>query len=85
MTDDAPTPNRRAAARRLIPASTAAKARRRRSMESGLPISNPNICDGLLNHGCRLKGIPPRFTSAGKRSKWCWAGSENLALVWLRC
>lgn len=46
MTDETPTPKRLAAARRLIPASTAAKARARRSMESGLPISNPNICVG---------------------------------------
>jgi len=58
MTDDTPTPKRFAAARRLMPASTAAKARVRRSMESGLPISNPNICDGELNHGWSVMGIP---------------------------
>ncbi|MEM8758849.1 MAG: hypothetical protein AAGE83_00805 [Pseudomonadota bacterium] len=56
MTDDTPTPNRLVAARWLMPASTAAKARARRSMESGVPI--PNICDGELSHALRSMGIP---------------------------
>lgn len=41
ITEDTDTPNRLAAARRLDPASTAASARDRISMDSGLPISLP--------------------------------------------
>ena len=38
ITEDTDTPKRAAAARRLIPLSTAASARARRSTDSGLPI-----------------------------------------------
>ena len=69
MTDDTPTPKRLAAARRLMPASAAAKACSRRCMESGLPISSPNVCDGVMNRSCRIMEIPPRSTLAGKRSR----------------
>ena len=41
ITEDTDTPKRPAAARRLIPPSTAASARALKSMESGLPIPSP--------------------------------------------
>jgi hypothetical protein len=41
ITDATDTPNRPAAARRLIPASTAANARLLKSIDSGFPISLP--------------------------------------------
>jgi hypothetical protein len=46
LTADTPTQKRLAVARRLMPASTAAKARARSSMESGLLIPKLNICSG---------------------------------------
>ncbi len=56
MTDDTETPKRPAAARRLMPVSTAAKARARRPIESGLPIPKPNTCSGWTE---------PRFSPDG--------------------
>ena len=44
ITDDTDTPKRPAAARRLIPTSTAANARLLKSIDSGWPIPMPNIC-----------------------------------------
>ena len=66
MTDDTPTPKRFAAARRLIPASTAAKARARRSIESGLPIPKPIICFGWTESRHRPAGNPPAIHDARK-------------------
>jgi hypothetical protein len=45
ITDEIDTPNRPAAARRLIPPSTAASARALKSINSGLPIPKQAIQD----------------------------------------
>ncbi len=59
ITDDTDTPKRPAAARRLIPASTAANARLLKSIDSGLPISLPPIpASGTGNQNHAALGIP---------------------------
>lgn len=59
ITDDTDTPKRPAAARRLIPASTAASARALKSIDSGLPISLPPIsASGAENQNHAALGIP---------------------------
>jgi hypothetical protein len=58
ITDDTDTPKRPAAARRFIPASTAANARLLKSIDSGLPISLPPIpASGTENQNQAALGI----------------------------
>ena len=63
------TPKRRAAARRLIPPSTAESARARKSIESDFPIiAVPISVTTTMNQFNAALGIPPRFNKEGSRS-----------------
>jgi putative transposase len=71
ITDDTDTPNRPAAARRLILASTAASARLLKSIASGSPIFLPRYLprEQRVRNGPLLWESPPRFTTKGSHSQ----------------
>ncbi len=60
------TPYRAAASRRLMPASIAAITRHRKSMESGLPILNPDICLGITEPDHAPTGKPHSIQTGGE-------------------
>lgn len=65
ITDDTDTPKRPAAARQLIPASTAANARFLKSIASGLPISPPMPASGTESQNRTVLGIPLAIHNEG--------------------
>ncbi len=69
ITVAASTPNRRAAARQLIPSSTPANARDLKSIDNGLPIHAGLHPASTLNQITAPVGIPLRLVAGGNRSK----------------